>query len=91
MAELRITGIDEQALERCRAEARAEGVSLEAKVRALIEGEASSESGKGTESFAQAVERIRATPAEKRVLDAIPIDIEGIPASELLIRDRRRR
>lgn len=43
------------------------------------------------ESFVQAVERLQATPAEERAPDVEPVEIEGIPASELLIRDRRRR
>ena len=43
------------------------------------------------ESFVQTVEQLRATPSEERVPDVEPVEIEGIPASELLIRDRRRR
>ena len=86
MAELRITGIDEQALERWRAEARAEGVSLEAKVRALIEGEAQGDRGISEDK----PQTLRMPPEGRSFRDIQPVDAPGISASELLLRDRRR-
>jgi plasmid stability protein len=92
MAELHLTDIDDEVLARLQRRAEQEGRSVEDLVQEELE-RALSSSEKATEeaSFVQAVERLRATPPEERVPDVEPVEIEGIPASELLIRDRRRR
>lgn len=94
MAELHLTDIDEQVLARLRQQAEQENRSVEALVRDELEQAAVRSSAAQTAeetSFVQAVERLRSTPAEERMPDVEPVEIEGIPASELLIRDRRRR
>jgi plasmid stability protein len=94
MAELHLTGVDDEVLARLRRRAEKENRSVEALAREELERTVSLSSTAETateKSFAQAVERIRSTPAEERVPDVKPVEIEGISASELLIRDRRRR
>ena len=94
MAELHLTDIDDEVLARLERRAKQEDRSVEHLVQEELERALSfSSSEKVTEeaSFVQAVERLRATSPEKRVPDVEAVEIEGIPASELLIRDRRRR
>jgi plasmid stability protein len=95
MAELHITDIDEQVLARLRERAKKENRSMEALIREGLERAAysapSDQMTTAEGAFVQAVKRIQAIPAEERVPDFKPVEIEGIPASELLIRDRRRR
>jgi len=94
MAELHLTDVDDEVLARLRQRAEKQNRSVEAVAHEELERAVSLSSTTETaveESFGQAVERIRSTPAEKRVPDVEPVEIEGIPASDLLIRDRRRR
>lgn len=94
MAELYITDIDDQVLVRLRRRAEQEGRSMEALIREELKQAASRRfpgQNAGEESFVQAVDQIQSTPAEERIPDVELVEIEGIPASELLIRDRRRR
>jgi plasmid stability protein len=94
MAALHIPDIDEQVLARLRERAKQEDRSVEALIREELKRAAySPPSDRMTteDAFVQAVKRIQAMPAEERVPDVEPVEIEGIPASELLIRDRRRR
>lgn len=94
MAELRIPDVDERVLARLRERAEQQNRSVETLIREELERAVSLLSPAQTaeeESFVRTVERLRATPAEERVPDVEPVEIEGIPASELLIRDRRRR
>jgi plasmid stability protein len=94
MAELHITGVDEEVLAQLRRRAEREGRSTEALIREELKQAASRRSPAQTaeeDSFVQAVDQIQSTPAEERIPDVEPVEIEGIPASELLIRDRRRR
>jgi hypothetical protein len=80
-------------LERLQQQAKKQNRSVEAFVQEELERAVSFSSPEPAEatSFAQAVRRLRSLPADERVPDVNPVDIEGIPASELLIRDRRRR
>lgn len=94
MAELHLTDIDDKVLAQLRRRAKQEDRSVEDLVQEELERAlsfSSSEKAAEEASFVQAVERLRATSPEERVPDVEPVEIEGIPASELLIRDRRRR
>ncbi len=94
MAELHLTDVDDKVLAQLRQRAEKQNRSVEALVHEELERAVSqpwAAESTEEESFGQAVERIRATPPEERVPDVEPVAIEGIPASELLIRDRRRR
>lgn len=94
MAELHITDIDEQVLARLRERAKQENRPVEALIREELERAASlsfAPQRADEDAFVQAVKRLQAVPAKERVSDVEPVEIEGIPASELLIRDRRRR
>jgi plasmid stability protein len=93
MAELHLTDIDDEVLVQLRQQAEQHDRPVEDFVQEELERALSfsfSESTTEEASFVQAVERLRATPPEERVPDVEPVEIEGIPASELLIRDRRR-
>lgn len=92
MAELHITDIDEQVLARLRERAKQENRPVEALIQEELERAASLSSSPqraDEDAFVQAVKRLQAVPAKERVSDVEPVEIEGIPASELLIRDRR--
>lgn len=94
MAELHITDIDEQVLARLRERAKQENRPVETLIREEFERAASlsfAPQRADEDAFVQAVKRLQAMPAKERVSDVEPVEIEGIPASELLIRDRRRR
>lgn len=94
MAELHLTNIDDQVLNKLRHRAEQQNRSVEDLVREELERAvsfSSSSEAAEEESFIQAVKRLRAMPAEERIPDVEPMELEGIPASELLIRDRRRR
>lgn len=93
MAELHLTDIDDEVLAQLHRRAEQHDRSVECLVQEGLErvlSFSSSERTTAEESFVQSVERLRATPPDQRVPDVEPIEIEGIPASELLIRDRRR-
>ena len=93
MAELHIPDMDEQVLAQLRERAKRENRSVEALIRKELERTASSSSIQAAAegAFVQTVKQLQAMPAEERMPDVEPVEIEGIPASELLIRDRRRR
>ena len=80
-------------LERLQQQTKKQNRSVEAFVQEELERAVSFSSSEPAEatSVAQTVRRLRSLPADERVPDVGPVDIEGIPASELLIRDRRRR
>jgi hypothetical protein len=86
MAELHLTDIDDEVLDRLRKRARRAGRSLEEQVRTLLEREAEDdpgESGDGSQT-------LRMPPPDRSFRDVDPVEAPGISASELLIRDRRR-
>lgn len=94
MAELHLTDLDDEVLARLHQRAEQQDRSVEDLVQEELErvlSFSSSEKRTEKESFVQSVERLRAMSPEERVPDVEPVEIEGIPASELLIRDRRRR
>ena len=87
MAELHIPDMDEQVLARLRERAERKGLSLEEQVRTLLK-EAAGENGSDAISDFQT---LRMPPADRSFRKMDPIEAPGISASELLIRDRRRR
>jgi plasmid stability protein len=94
MAELHLTDLDDEVLARLHQRAEQQDRSVEDLVQEELERALSispSEKPTEEEAFDQAVKRLRATSPEERMPDVEPVEIEGIPASELLIRDRRRR
>jgi len=94
MAELHLTDLNDRVLARLQQRAEQKDRSVEDLVQEALERALSvppSEKRTKEESFVQSVERLRAMSPEERVPDVEPVEIEGIPASELLIRDRRRR
>ena len=94
MAELHLTDLDDEVLARLHQRAERQDRSVEDLVQEELERALSispSEKPTEQEAFDQAVKRLRATSPEERMPDVEPVEIEGIPASELLIRDRRRR
>lgn len=94
MAELHLTDLNDRVLARLQQRAEQKDRSVEDLVQEALERALSvppSEKRTEEESFVQSVERLRAMSPEERVPDVEPVEIEGIPASELLIRDRRRR
>jgi plasmid stability protein len=94
MADLHIKDIDEQIMMRLQRRAKEENRSVEALIRETLHEAASihpSSEATAEEMFVRAVERIRRVPAKERIPDIEPVEVEGLSASELLIRDRRRR
>lgn len=94
MADVYITGIDERVMSRLRRRAEQHNRSVESLIREELERVVSVESlgdPNDEEPFLRQVQRLRKTAASERYPDVSPVEIEGIPASELLIRDRRRR
>jgi plasmid stability protein len=84
MAELHLTGLDDDLLDRLRERAQAEGTSVEGLVREEL---AEAASGDGDVDEPQT---LRMPPADRSFRTVDPVDAPGISASELLIRDRRR-
>ncbi len=84
MAELHLTDIDEDVLARLRERARREGTSLEERIHSLLEHAAAEKQS------TEVSETLRMPPLDRSFRDIDPVDVPGISASELLIRDRRR-
>lgn len=87
MAELHITDIDEQVLARLRERAKQEGIPLEEQVRFLLKQAAEADDNGRTGDS----QTLRMPPADRSFRKVNPVETPGISASELLIRDRRRR
>jgi plasmid stability protein len=92
MAELHISNLDATMMRRLRERADREGRSIEDLVHALLLEAATSRDvpSPAVAQVVQAVDRLRSTPQNQRYPDIEPVEAEGIPTSELLIRDRRR-
>jgi hypothetical protein len=86
MAELHLTNLNDAVLARLRERARQEGVSLEEKVRELLEREAEREA----DAPEDASQTLRMPSPDHSFRDVDPVEAQGIAASELLIRDRDR-
>jgi plasmid stability protein len=84
MAELHLTNINDAVLARLRERARQEGASLEEKVRELLEREAARESDVPEDTS----QTLRMPAPDRSFRNVDPVEASGIPASELLIRDR---
>jgi len=92
MAELHISDLDDETMRRLRERAEREGRSVETLVREIVtEATSSSDLPSSAEKeVLHTIERLQTTAPSERYSDVQPVKIEGIPASELLIRDRRR-
>lgn len=86
MAELHLTNLNDAVLARLREHARQEGVSLEEKVRGLLEREAE----RDADVPEDASQPLRMPAPDHSFRDVDPVQAPGIAASELLIRDRDR-
>lgn len=86
MPDLHLSNIDDAVLAQLRERAWQEGLSLEEKVRTLLEQEVSSETGSSGED----AETLRMPSPDCSFQDVHPVQASGPSASELLIRDRDR-
>ena len=86
MAELHLTDLDEQVLDRLRERARKDGMTLEERIRSLLIQDAEGGAGDSEEDG----QTLRMPPPDRSFRDVDPVEAPGISASEHLIRDRRR-
>ena len=87
MADLHLRNLDEEVLTELRKQAQQRGLSLEETARSILQQETRNVVDASEEEASQT---LRMPSSDRSLRNVDPVETSGIPASALLIRDRRR-